>query len=217
MSGGVTVTFRRRDRGAFVAALLCVGFAACGGSDNSNNSGGGPSGGSSGPTGPSPSSGSTCSSISVLGNAAGTISARIDGAVFNGGVPTPYAYYTPIAAVPSLGIPAQDFVSIQGLCGDNTSLTFVAKARVGATTFGMNVIDPETKNVHVNSVMLQYRTASGPGGAWATNLVAGTGTITFTSVSRTGAAGSFSLTMAPQAGTGALGNKQVTGQLSVTF
>jgi len=194
--------------------LLGLGIAACGGgSSNSNNSGGG----SGGPTAPSGGSGSTCSSIGVLGNAAGTISATIDGAVFNGGVPAPYAVYTPIPAVPSLGIPDQDFVSMQGLCGDNTSLLILAKARVGTTTFGLNAIDPETKNVHVNSVQLQYRTASGAGGAWVTSLIGGTGTITFTSVSRTSAAGSFSFTMVPVAGTTASGNKQVTGTFNVRF
>jgi len=196
-----------------VVLLFGLGTSVCGGSNSSNNA----AGNAGGPAGPSGGSGATCSSFSVLGAAAGTISARIDGAVFNGGVPAAYATYTAVAAVPTLGIPAQDFVSIQGLCGDNTSLLLLAKARVGSTSFGLNTIDPETRNLHVNTATLQYRTATGAGGAWLTSLLGGTGTITFTSVSRAGAAGSFSLTMVPQAGTSASGNKQVTGDFNVTF
>jgi hypothetical protein len=54
--------------------------------------------------------------------------------------------------------------------------------------------------------------------AWTANVTGGSGTITLTALSQTGASGTFSFTAVPLAGTGATGNKVVTGGVfSVTF
>jgi hypothetical protein len=169
----------------------------------------------------------------VLGSARGRITATIDGANFNGGVPAGLSIYTPFPAVPSLGIPAQDTISIAGTCGDNTSLHILALAgsfdatgafivgRPGTTAFGLGVTHtqpPLTGQPLQNLATLTSRPPSGVVALWNTStFLGGTGSITFTQVSSASAAGSFTMTMAPQAGTGATGNKQVNGSFNVTF
>jgi hypothetical protein len=155
----------------------------------------------------------------VLGSAKGTINASISGATFVGGVPTGQSIYTPIP--PVLGLPAQDFFVISGICGDNTSIIVSARAVVGTTTIGVDasnnpVRDPLTQQPLVHSVQLQYRTNGVASGTWITSLLGGTGTITVSAVSTTAASGSFSVTMIAQ-GSGATGNKTVTGTFNVTF
>ena len=158
----------------------------------------------------------------MLGSAKGTITATINGATFNGGVPTGQAIYTPVAGVPSLGVPAQDFFTITGICGDNTSILILARATVGTTAIGVDASgnplrNPQTQQPLVHTATLQLRQNGVAAGTWNVSLLGGTGTMTIASVSTTAASGSFSLTMVPQAGTPASGNRAVVGQFSVTF
>jgi hypothetical protein len=198
----------------FVLGSLTLAIAACGGSSSNNSSSntpGSPSG-----------SGSTCSSFGPLGGAKGTITASISGSTFNGGIPTGLAIYTPVAAVPALGIPAQDFFVISGTCGDSTSLQITALATTGTTNIGVDgngnpLRNPQTQQPLVHNVLLQYRANGVAAGTWYTGILGGSGSVTVTSVSTSAAVGSFSLTMVPQAGTGATGNKTVTGQFSTSF
>jgi hypothetical protein len=141
----------------------------------------------------------------------------VAGAAFAGGVPNGAATYTPVPAQPALALPAQDFIVIQGTSADLTSLTITARAKVGRADLGAGVTDAETRQPTVNNASLATR-ANGVGtGQWNTNITGGSGSITLTSVSPAGAAGSYSFTMLPQAGSGASGNRVVEGTFTVTF
>ena len=196
-----------RTCGFLVVAIVPLLLAACSSSDT--------------PSSPASSaSGGSCSSVSVLGAAKGTLNASISGSVFVGGVPTGQSIYTPIPA--TAFTPAQDFITISGICGDNTSILLAARATVGTTAIGVDgggnpLRDPQTQQPLIHKVNLQLRTSGVAAGTWNTDLLGGTGTITIASVSNTAASGSFSVTMVPQAGTPASGNKTVTGSFNVTF
>src|SRR5262245_14955134 len=85
--------------------VLTFALSACGGSSTK------PSQTSGNTTG-----GNTSTNCSVqvgpLGCPKGLIKASLDGATWNGGVANGGAIYTPVAAVPSLNLPAQDFIVI---------------------------------------------------------------------------------------------------------
>jgi hypothetical protein len=184
---------------------LCFTLASCGSSKNPNSPGV-----------------SSCSSAGPLGSAKGQITATINSASFTGGVPAGESVYTPIPAQPGLGLAAQDFIIFTGTCGDLTSIQITARATTGTTLIGVDgsgnpLRDPQTQQPLVHSVLLQLRSNGAAAGTWITSQLGGTGSITLTSVSTTSATGSFSLTMAPQAGTGASGNRTVAGQFAVTF
>jgi hypothetical protein len=204
---------------ASTALVLTTLAAGCGGSSSTTGpSGGTAAGGSTGGSGSS----TSCSVAGPLGSAKGVINATINGATFFGGVPTGQSVYTPIAAQPTLGLPAQDFFVIGGTCGDLTSVVITARATLGTTTFGVDangnpVRDPQTQQPLVHNAILQLRANGVAAGTWNTSLLGGSGTITLTSIATTGASGSFSLTMVPQTSTGASGNRTVTGQFTVTF
>jgi hypothetical protein len=179
-------------------------------------------GGSSSPSAPGTGSGGSgsCTSVGVLGAAKGTINATISGAAFLGGVPTGQSIYTPIPATAFTA--AQDFITISGICGDNTSILLLARATIGTTSIGVDgsgnpLRDPQTQQPLVHKVVLQLRTGGVAAGTWNTDLLGGTGTVTISSVSPAAASGSFSVTMVPQSGTPASGNKSVSGSFSVTF
>jgi len=130
--------------------------------------------------------------------------------------------HTPIAAQPSLGLPAQDFFVISGTCGDLTSLLITARATLGTTTIGVDangnpVRDPQTQQPLVHNATLQLRANGVAAGTWNTSSLGGSGTITLTAITTSAASGSFSLTMLPQTSTGASANRTVDGQLNVTF
>ena len=199
---------------AVATALACLALASCGGGSGSATS---PSGGS----GTGNSSGS-CTTAGPLGSAKGSMTATINGSTFKGGVPAGESIYTPIAAQPSLGLPAQDFFVTSATCGDLTSLQIIARAVVGPTVIGVDaggnpLIDAQTKQPLVHQGLLQLRANGVAAGTWITSLLGGTGSITVTSVSTAAATGSFSLTMVPRAGTAASGNRTVTGTFNVTF
>jgi hypothetical protein len=210
-----------------VVALLCFGLATCGGGDDSDDSGG-----SGNPTGPAPGSGPTCSSISVLGNAMGNINATIPGP-FNGGVTTGGSNYVVAPAIPSLGLPAQDSFTSGAVCGDGSQIIITTRAGTNDPSTGIFTVgrtgtkqighingvpasDPQTKQPLPDSIMLLLVANGVSAGGWQTNINGGSGSITLNSVSRSGAAGSFSVTMIP-IGPPASGNRQVSGTFNVTF
>lgn len=141
----------------------------------------------------------------------------IAGASFTGGVPTGASTYTPIAAQPALNLPALDFIVIQGTSADLTSLTLTVRAKLGVQSLGAGVTDSDTRQPTVTTASLATRANGAATGQWNTNILGGTGTITLSAVSTTGATGSYSLTMLPQAGSGATGNRVVEGTFTVTF
>jgi hypothetical protein len=207
--------------GIATSTLVLAALAAgCGGSSSPAAPSG--SAGSSTGTGGTGGNSSSCSVAGPLGSAKGVINATINGTTFFGGVPTGQSVYTPIAAQPALGLPAQDFFVIGGTCGDLTSLVITARATLGTTTFGVDangspLRDPQTQQPLVHNAILQLRANGVAAGTWNTSLLGGSGTITLTSIATSGASGSFSLTMTPQTATGASGNRTVTGQFTVTF
>jgi hypothetical protein len=130
--------------------------------------------------------------------------------------------HTPIAAQPSLGLPAQDFFVISGTCGDLTSLLITARATLGTTTIGVDangnpVRDPQTQQPLVHNATLQLRANGVAAGTWNTSSLGGSGTITLTAITTSAASGSFSFTMLPQTSTGASANRTVDGPFNVTF
>ncbi len=193
--------------------MLSVSLAACGGGSPSSPSTTGSSG-STGTTGATACGGAT---VGPLGCAKGLMTGTIAGAPFTGGVPTGASTYTPVAAQPALGLPALDFIVIQGTSADLTSLTLTARAKLGTSSLGAGVTDSDTRQPIANNASLATRANGAATGQWNTNILGGTGTITLTAVSTTGATGSYSLTMLPQAGSGATGNRVVEGTFTVTF
>ena len=192
------------------AATLSVSLAACGGGPSSPS-------GSIGST--NSSGGSTCGGAAVgpLGCAKGLMTGTIAGVPFTGGVPTGASTYTTVAAQPAIGLPALDFIIIQGTSADLTSLTLTVRAKPGIQSLGAGATDSDTRQPTANNASLATR-ANGVGtGQWNTNILGGTGTITLTTISTTTAVGSYSLTMLPQAGSGATGNRVVEGTFTVTF
>ncbi|MEQ1868733.1 MAG: hypothetical protein ABL961_01775 [Vicinamibacterales bacterium] len=185
--------------GLAIAALATL-VSACGGSNPQS------------PTG-------ACGGVAVgpLGCAKGMMTGTIGVQPFNGGVPTGASTYTPVAAQLALNLPAQDFIVIQGTSSDLTSLTLTVRAKLGKGDLGLGVIDAETRNVTVNGASLATRANGVATGAWNANVTGGSGSITLTSVSTTAASGSYSITLVPQAGTGAVGDRAVSGTFNVTF
>ncbi len=142
----------------------------------------------------------------------------VAGAPFTGGVPTGASTYTPVGSATGLiGLPALDFIVIQGTSADLTSLTLTVRAKLGIQSLGAGATDSDTRQPTVNNASLATRANGAATGQWNTNIVGGTGTFTLTTISTTGATGSYSLTMVPQAGSGATGNRVVEGTFTVTF
>lgn len=202
-----------------IAAVgLGIGVVACGGNKatgpSANNNGTGSTGGS---------TGTTCTSVGPLGSAKGTLTASLSGfGTFNGGVSAGGAVYTPIAAVPSLGLPAQDTFVIGGVCGDGSQIVLTARALVGTIEIGVDGSgnprrDPQTNQPWVHIIQFIQVVNGAAAGGWYTSIAGGSGTVTVTSVSPTSAAGSFSITMVANPATPATGTKTVTGQFNVTF
>jgi hypothetical protein len=167
-------------------------------------------------TGPDKNSG--CSvPVGVLGCPKGLIRATVDGQSVNCGVANGGALYTPVAAIPSLNLAAQDFINIVGIASTNAQISLVTRAKVRSSAVGQNVLDPDLNNVSVNSIMYIVPAGAAVASGWACNVSGGSGTITVTAVSPSAASGSFSCTMTPVANTPSTGNRQVSGTIEVTF
>ncbi len=91
-------------------------------------------------------------------------------------------------------------------------------AALGFTLVGTGAVTyPVNASSGAANVNLQIIGGSAPGG-WANFVSGSSGSIVVTSVTATGMSGTFSFTLGPVAGTGALGNKTVTeGVFNVTF
>ena len=200
-----------------VVLLVCAAAIACGGGGDDDDDDGG------NPFGPGGSGTGSCSSFGPLGGARGSITANISGfGAFNGGISPGNSVYTPIAAIPSLGLPAQDTISINGVCGDLKQVLIVARAITGTINIGVDANgnfqrDPQTQQPWVHSVMLSTVANGVASGLWVTNLTGGSGTITLNSVSPSSVSGSFSVTMIPSPGSGATGNRTMSGSFNATF
>jgi hypothetical protein len=163
----------------------------------------------------------------------GSINATIPGP-FNGGVATGGSTYVVAPAIPSLGLPAQDSFTSGAACGDGSQIIISTRAgtndpatgiftvgRTGAKQIGhvngAPAADPQTKQPLPDSITLLLAVNGVGAGGWNTGINGGSGSITLTSVSRSRATGSFSVTMIPIAGSPASGNRQVSGTFNVTF
>ena len=201
-------------------AVVSTTLIGCGKKSSSNDTGDNGL-----PTGPSPGSSTTdCTKVSVLGSGKGKVDATVGGAPFNGGVFGTNAKYTEVPAVPSLGIPSQDFFVIVGVCGDGSELTIAAPAKTGVQQIGIGsngqpISDPVTKQPLPYLVRFQYVRNGAATDAYFTNLVGGTGSITVSSVSKSGASGSFLVNMAKQDASGGagIGSLAASGTFNVTF
>jgi Family of unknown function (DUF6252) len=96
--------------------------------------------------------------------------------------------------------------------GDNRqTLSIAVTANRGTGTYVAGVVDPQ------NIVVANLSTA-GSAASWLSGPSLGTGSVTITSLTSTSASGTFTLTLAPSAGSGATGNKALTnGVFNVTF
>jgi hypothetical protein len=145
----------------------------------------------SGSNGGTSSSGNGTPSGGVPGTAnRGTVSATIDGVSWSGTVST---------ATVTLGSLA--------VAGENTAgliVGFGAVAKTGTTSVGLGS--------GTNGTVQQN------GRGWHAMLTNGSGSVTITTLTASGASGTFSFTMVPLPNTGATGNRVVTnGAFNVTF
>lgn len=122
----------------------------------------------------------------------GSMSARIDGSAFNASVA--------IVATYSSGI-----LAIAGTDGQGRTIGLGSQVTAPGT-YTVSAANPTNFSVTTGSA------------GWQAAINLGSGTLTVTSISATGAKGTFQFTAGPLAGTGATGNKVVTeGAFDVTF
>lgn len=122
----------------------------------------------------------------------GSLSAKIDGSTFNANAAIAATYSGGILAIAGTDTQGRTI----GLGGQVTA----------AGTFTAGATSPTNFSVVAGSA------------GWQAALTLGSGSFTVTSISTTGAKGTFQFTAGPLAGTGATGNKVVTeGAFDVTF
>lgn len=138
--------------------------------------------------------GTNCSVI--VGNQ-GTVTARVDGTTFSGIVPGGGGTRTAVTLV------------LFGQSNDNTTLTIgILNPAVGVHAIG---------GLTGNTMLIQTRSCSAGTGLWSA-IAAGSGSVTISTLTATGATGTFTGTLVAQAGSGATGNKVVTdGTFNLTF
>jgi hypothetical protein len=179
--------------GLTLAVAGAVTLTACGGGES--------------PTTPAPITQNNC--FAVVGNK-GTVTASITGLIpFTGIVPTGGSSYIP-GVGGALGGPRFGFggLSVQ----DGTEVDIVAQAAVGIQPVGPNTINTPSTG---NRIAVITRSCEAGTGNWIADIAFGSGTITVTSVSPTGASGSFAATLLP--GPTSSGQKTISGQFNVTF
>jgi hypothetical protein len=171
---------------------MTVAVCACGGSKSS--------------TTPSDPTQNGC--FAIVGNK-GSISATIDGLpAFAGTVPTGQAIYTAGSSgvVASFTLQATDVK-------DGTSVLVAGPVKLGATTAAINDLNGGT----VVQILLTTRSCTAGTGSWSASAVNGTATVTLTTATSSSVAGTFTGTVTPGAGSGATGNKAVSGSFTATF
>jgi hypothetical protein len=182
-----------RMSGRSLAVLFGVTIgAACSSPANPSNSGGG---------GP----GQNC--FVVVGNR-GSITGTISGlAPFNGTIANGGANLVTGGPVATFTIGA---TNVQDGTGVTISgIAVVGTSSVGPGTAGTNAVS--------NMISVQTRSCMAGTGLWVASIAAGSGTITITSSTATGIAGSFSGTLEASAGSGAAGAKTISGTFSATY
>jgi hypothetical protein len=173
---------------AIVLVVVVLTLQACGGKKSS--------------TDPDDISGSGC--FAIVGNR-GTVTATISGLpAFSGIVPNANATFTPpVGAVPGIFV-------VQAM--DTRTGTSVLVG--GPMVLGVTTASASGNGTSVQ-ILVTTRSCAAATGAWTANLALGTATVTVTSASAAGVAGSFTGTLEP--GTGATGNKTISGSFSATF
>jgi hypothetical protein len=174
---------------ALLIIVLAAGLAGC----------------SSNPADPDGTTSNGC--FAIVGNH-GSISATISGlSNFTGTIPTGSNVRT---ASP---IPAGAFFVIQATnVSDGTSVLVGGPVKTGTTASSLT--DPDGQTVQV---LLTTRSCTAGTGSWSANLAIGTASVNLTSASASGVGGSFTATLTPTAGSGAVGNKTISGTFSATF
>jgi hypothetical protein len=143
------------------------------------------------PTNPN---GGSCGTVSTLH---GTMTATINGAAWKSA-----------SVTTERNVPVPNGITLQGSdgCSPATIITiaFVAAApgtfTVGVTLSGLNAI-----------------LVSGGLTSWVANPAGGSGTLTLATLTATAATGTFQFTMVPAPGSGATGNRTVSGSFNVIF
>lgn len=106
------------------------------------------------------------------------------------------------------------------LTGSYTNNIFAAAGSGDGITIGFATFGPE------GTLLIQdgggtngvYSEIGLPGASWSASPGTGTGSVTITSISTTGASGTFAFEATPDANTGATGTKSITnGRFDVTF
>ena len=137
-----------------------------------------------------------CSSDNTGGNnnTNGTMSASIDGQAWTGNLATAATYQNNILAFAGTNNSFQINITLTGVTGTGTIT--LGSGQLSIATVATVSTSPQT---------------------WLTSATGGTGSVVITSLSSTGASGTFSFT-GVAAGGGATGTKAVTsGQFNVTF
>jgi hypothetical protein len=185
----------------FVVLTLALSVLSCGGKNDAPN-----------PLTPT-------GTFGGLGDDRGRIVARINGTPITFGVPTGGTFQS------APGDPAVNTLTITGTTADlSRTLTIsVGNTLIRTIEFGINPttgamsIDPANgQPVDILATMVLRGNALA--GAWNAGLIGGNGTFRIATLSATSATGTFSMTMAAQAGSGAATALTVTdGQYNVTF
>jgi hypothetical protein len=97
---------------------------------------------------------------------------------------------------------------------DGTMVIITGIAPVGTSSVGPGTAGSPAAS---NSIQVITRSCTAGTGAWIASIAGGSGTITITSSTATGIAGSFSGTVEATAGSGAIGTKTVSGTFSASF
>lgn len=177
-----------------LALTVCAAVlgAACGGGGSPTSPTGGSSGGGTGGSGGS--GGGTGGGGGAAPNH-GTITATIDGVAYSGVVRT---------------ATSQSGIFAIAAMNDQTNVGFGIGALAAAGTTSISATSP------TNALLT---TSTGvPAVSWFASTSGGSGTLTISTITATGATGTFQFTMQPTPGTGASGTRSVTnGSFTVTF
>ncbi len=121
----------------------------------------------------------------------------------------------------SVKIDGQQWTATTGLSAGFSNGILAAAGVDGSATsfaFGVAASGPGTYTIGPSSTLNAILTQGASSQAWSAVLTTGSGTLTINSLSATGASGTFSFTVAPNAQSGASGNRTLTeGRFDLTF